>query len=135
MADASELAFHNPGTMAPPLGPYSHVARVPGGSDLLVFAGQIGNAPDGSVPDAPEAQYENALRNVGRMLESEGAGPQHLVKINTYVVGEIDLGEVVTILRSFLGDARPASTFLYVPRLARPSNLVEVEAWAVRPTS
>jgi 2-iminobutanoate/2-iminopropanoate deaminase len=133
MTDASKPAFRNPDTVAPPIGAYSHVAIVPPGAALVAFAGQVGNAPDGSVPEAPEEQYENALRNIVRLLESEGAGPEHLVKLNTYLVAAMDLATVAATRKAILGDVRPASTLVYVPRLAAPQYLVEVEAWAVRP--
>jgi len=133
MADATQLAFRNPDTVAPPIGAYSHLAIVPPGSVLIALAGQVGNAADGSVPGTPEQQYENALRNIVRLLESEGAGPQHLVKLNTYLVEAMDLAVVAGTRKSILGEVRPASTLIYVPRLAAPQYLVEVEAWAVRP--
>lgn len=132
--DASrQPTFANPDTVAPPIGAYSHVAIVPSGAELIAFAGQVGNAPDGSVPSSPEAQYENALRNIVALLESQGAGPQHLVKLNTYLVQAMDLAIVAGTRKAILGEVRPASTLVYVPRLAAEQYLVEVEAWAVRP--
>lgn len=125
--------FRNPATVAPPLGAYSHVVNVPAGAELIVLAGQVGNAPDGEVPPEPEQQYELALRNIVRLLESEGATPAHLVKLNTYLVQPLDLATVRAIRASVLGDAAPAATLVYVPRLAAPEFLVEVEGWAVRP--
>ena len=133
MADASDLTFRNPATVAPPLGAYSHVAIVAPGTELIALAGQVGNAPDGTVPDAPEAQYENALKNIVRLLESEGASPAHIVKPNSYLVRAMDLPTVAAIRKSVLGEVRPAATMVYVPRLATDQYLVEVEAWAVRP--
>ena len=133
MTDASKLTFRNPDTVAPPLGAYSHVAIVAPGTELIALAGQVGNAPDGTVPDAPEAQYENALKNIVRLLESEGATPAQIVKLNSYLVRSMDLPTVAAIRKSVLGDVRPAATMVYVPRLAADQYLVEVEAWAVRP--
>src|SRR4051794_6934537 len=125
--------FVNPDTVAPPIGAYSHVAVVPAGAELIAFAGQVGNAPDGSLPDAPEQQFENALRNIARLLESQGATPAHLVKLNTYLVRPMDLVGVAATRQAIFGEARPASTLVYVPRLAAGKYLVEVEAWAMKP--
>lgn len=133
MADESGPRFNNPDTVAPPLGAYSHVAVVPEGSTLIALAGQVGNAPDGSVPEAPEAQYENALRNIVRLLESEGCTPADIVKLNSYLVRRMDLPTVAATRKAVLGDVRPAATMIYVAALATPEYLVEVEAWAVRP--
>jgi len=131
MTDAP--SFANPDTVAPPIGAYSHVARVPAGATLIAFAGQVGNAIDGSVPETPEQQYENALRNIVRLLESEGASPAQLVKLNIYLVRPMELATVAATRKAILGDVRPASTLVYVPRLAAEQYLVEIEAWAVRP--
>jgi enamine deaminase RidA (YjgF/YER057c/UK114 family) len=129
----SQPTFVNPETVAPPIGAYSHVAIVPAGAELIAFAGQVGNAADGSVPDAPEQQYENALRNIVALLESQGATPAHLVKLNTYLVRPMELATVAATRKAILGDVRPASTLVYVPRLAADQYLVEVEAWAMKP--
>ncbi len=133
MADPLLPTFINPDNVAPPVGAYSHVATAPAGARLMAFAGQVGNAPDGSVPDSPEQQYENALNNIVALLESQGATPAHLVKLNTYLVRPMDLAAVGATRMRVLGNIRPASTLVYVPRLATEQYLVEVEAWAVRP--
>jgi enamine deaminase RidA (YjgF/YER057c/UK114 family) len=125
--------FTNPATVAPPLGAYSHVALVPAGATLIALAGQVGNAPDGTVPAAAEEQYANALRNIVALLESEGCTPAHIVKLNSYLVQRMDLPTVAGTRREILGDVRPAATMVYVAGLAAPEYLVEVEAWAVRP--
>ena len=132
MSTESNITFRNPSTVAPPLGAYSHVVTVPSGTDLIVLSGQVGNEIDGSVPPEPEKQYELALRNLVRLLESEGAGPADLVKLNTYLVQSLDLPTVRAIRTSILGDVAPAATLIYVPRLAGPDYLVEVEGWAAR---
>ena len=133
MPDANLPTHTNPDTVAPPIGAYSHVAIVPPGAQLIALAGQVGNAPDGSLPDTPEEQFENALRNIVRLLESQGATPAHLVKLNSYLVRPMDLAGVAATRKAILGDVRPASTLVYVPRLAAEHYLVEIEAWAVKP--
>jgi len=124
--------FTSPDTVAPPLGAYSHVAVVPAEATLVALAGQVGNAPDGTVPDTAEAQYENALRNIVALLASEGCTPADIVKLNSYLVQRMDLPTVAATRRAVLGDVRPAATMVYVAALAAPEYLVEVEAWAVR---
>ena len=132
MASRSTPTFNNPETVAPPLGAYSHVAVVPEGATLIALAGQVGNAPDGTIPDTPEEQYANALRNIVRLLESEGCTPANIVKINSYLLQRMDLPTVAATRKEILGDVRPAATMIYVAGLAAPEYLVEVEAWAAR---
>jgi enamine deaminase RidA (YjgF/YER057c/UK114 family) len=128
----AEIAFRNPDTVAPPLGAYSHVAAIPSGMRLLVLAGQVGRDVDGLVPDGAERQYELALRNLVRLLESEGATPADLVKLNTYLVQPMDFAKVRAIRESVLGPVAPPATLVYVAGLAGPEYLVEVDGWAAR---
>ncbi|MES2058790.1 MAG: RidA family protein [Pseudomonadota bacterium] len=132
-AAASAQEISNPSTVAPPIGRYSHLAVVPAGSDMLYVAGQVGNAPDGSIAADAEAQYERALRNVVAILASQGASPHNIVKLNVFLVKPIAYERSAAIRAAVLGDAVPPSTLVYVVRLARPDLMVEVEAIAVRP--
>lgn len=131
--DVPGLTFRNPDTVPAPIGPYSHLAIVAPGTTLLVIAGQVGLGPDGVLPPDPESQYENALKNVVAILASVGATPAHLVKVNAYLVRPIELARSRAIRAAVFGDARPASTLVYVPRLVTEQYLVEVEATAVKP--
>lgn len=125
------LRFVNPPTVAAPTG-YSHVAIVAPGTELMFLAGQVGAKPDGAVPEEPEAQYEQALANVIALLAAEGASPADLVKVNTYLVRPLAVERIREIRRRHLGAVAPASTLVYVPRLAQERYLVEIEAVAVR---
>jgi enamine deaminase RidA (YjgF/YER057c/UK114 family) len=133
-AGVGAQAISNPPAVAPPVGRYSHLAVVPGGSDLMVVAGQVGNAPDGTVAAEPEAQFERALRNVVAILASEGASARNLVKLNVYLVKPLNPARATAIRIAVLGDAVPPSTLVYVVRLARPEFLVEIDAMAMRPS-
>lgn len=132
MSDLNKISFQSPDVVAQPLGAYSHLAIVPSGFELLILAGQVGNQIDGTVPPDPEAQYELALLNVVRILESQRLQPTDIVKLNTYLVRPLDLDKFRTIRQSILGSIAPPTTLIYVPRLATLDYLVEVEAWAAR---
>ena len=58
--------------------------------------------------------------------------PTDVVKLVTYVVGELDAAARRQALDRAFGDHLTTSTLLYVARLAAPQYLVEVDAWAVR---
>ena len=133
MTGQRKVAFRNPPTIAPPLGIYSHVAVVPPGSALIVVAGQVGCDPGGAVPADPVEQYRLALANLVAILASEGAGPGHLIKLNSYLVGPMPREAMRAARRSVLGDAAPPATMGYVAGLASEEYRVEVEGWAVRP--
>ena len=42
--------FSNPREVHAPVGPYSHTAVVPAGTELVFVSGQVGMRADGSVP-------------------------------------------------------------------------------------
>lgn len=122
----------NPDSIHAPLGRYVHQIEVSGESRLLFLSGQLGMEPDGSLPDDPVAQLGVALQNVLLNLEAAGYEPMDLVKITTYVVGEMDPAGRRAEMERLLGDHVPTSTLVFVAALARPEFKVEIDAWAVR---
>ena len=120
----------NPDQVHPPIGLYSHQIEVRGSQRWLAIAGQVGRAPDGSVPADPIEQLSLALDNIRRTLEAAGMTVEDVVKVNWYLVGDIDAAARRQISEAWLGGHRPASTLVYVARLAAPEYRVEVEAWA-----
>ena len=122
----------NPDSIHAPLGRYVHQIEVSGESRLLFLSGQLGMEPDGSLSDDPVAQLTVALENILRNLEAAGFEPTDLVKITTYVVGEMDPAGRRAEMDRRLGDHVPTSTLVFVAALARPDFKVEIDAWAVR---
>ena len=122
----------NPATIHAPLGRYVHQIEVSGESRMLFLAGQVGIAPDGSVPADPVSQLGVALDNVMANLEAAGFESADLVKLTTYVVGEMDAAGRRAELDRVLGSHLTTSTLVYVAALASPDYKVEVDAWAIR---
>ncbi|ESR23773.1 RidA family protein [Lutibaculum baratangense] len=125
----------NPGNLAPPIGRYRHLSVIPAGHDILAIAGQVGVDLDGNLPATVEEQLENALKNIERILESEGLDVSSVFKINIWLAEEIDMDRYVAAWRAFHNDDPPATMFAYVARLIRPEYLCEIEAWAARPAT
>jgi enamine deaminase RidA (YjgF/YER057c/UK114 family) len=125
----------NPPTVAKPVAAYSHVAEVPPGTRLLYLAGQVGNRPDGSLPESVEDQAVQALENIRLILAAEGARPQDIVKLTFYVAAKPASLAKLNAKRTemFAGTAPPPSTWVQVAGLARPEYLVEIEAVAAAP--
>ena len=122
----------NPESIHAPLGRYVHQIEVSGESRLLFLSGQLGMEPDGSVSDDPVEQLTVALENILRNLETGGYEIADLVKITTYVVGEMDPAGRRAEMDRLLGDHVPTSTLVFVAALARPEFKVEIDAWAIR---
>jgi len=124
---------HNPPTVHPPAGKYSHGVETASGARLLYVAGQIGARPDGSTAPTDEAQCDQAWANVKAVLAAAGMGVADVVKFNAYVT-RADLIPVYRGARDrALGDvAPPASTLVVVAALANPAWVVEIECVAAK---
>ena len=120
----------NPESIQAPIGRYVHQIEVSNPSRLLFISGQVGNRPDGSVPEDAVEQFEIALQNVLANLEAAGLGVESLMKITTYVVGELDPAGRRAVLDRHLGAHWSCSTLVFVAALASPAYKVEIDGWA-----
>jgi enamine deaminase RidA (YjgF/YER057c/UK114 family) len=133
---AANLRFLNPGTIAKPPG-YTHVVEATGPNRLIYIAGQLGLDMANNIVGGPgdfRAQATQAFENLKNALAAVGAGFEHVIKLNNYLV---DIGHI-SIFREvrdqFINtSAPPASTTIAIAGLARPGALFEVEAVAVLP--
>jgi 2-iminobutanoate/2-iminopropanoate deaminase len=122
----------SPSTVAPPAGRYSLAIEVPPNARWLHISGQVGTAPDGTVPADASGQAANCWRNILSILADGGMTVGDLVKVTVFLTREQDIPAYREARDRALGDARPASTLLVVSKLASPSFLVEVEATAAK---
>ena len=76
------------------------------------------------------AQADQVLRNIGAILESQGAGFADLVSIRVYVTDVAFRGAVAAARDRYFKPPFPPSTFLVVKSLAFPELLVEIDATA-----
>ncbi|MFC9585266.1 RidA family protein [Streptomyces yangpuensis] len=115
---------------------YSHTATVPGGTELVLIAGQYGSGPDGAVVSAGfTEQVERTFHNIGLALAAHGLDLGHVVGLRTYVVDHdvTRLGPIAAAVRERWGSKPPTQTLIGVAALATPDVLFEVEAVAARP--
>ena len=128
--------FHNPDSIAKPRG-YSHVVEAATPGKILFVAGQLGLDLDNNIVGAPgdfRAQAEQVFRNLEQALAAAGAGFEHVVKLNNYLVDIAQIAIFREVRDRFVDTAAPpASTAIAVPALARPGALLEVEAIALVP--
>jgi 2-iminobutanoate/2-iminopropanoate deaminase len=124
--------FLNPRDVHAPVGPYSHTALVPAGTQIVFLAGQVGMRRDGSIPDGFAEQAEVTFENVRACLAAHGLGVDAVVKLGVFVLPGQDLQVLRAIREKHFGTHRPTSTTVYVPALASPAFLLEVEAVAVK---
>lgn len=116
-----------------PFANYAHAVEVPAGMRLLVLSGQLGIAPDDSVPEGAEAQADLCFQNIAAVLAEAGAGPEAVVRLNAYVSAREHLAGYMAARDRFVADPTPASTLMIVTGFAREAFVVEVEALAALP--
>jgi enamine deaminase RidA (YjgF/YER057c/UK114 family) len=128
------IRFSNPDTMPKPPG-YSHVVEVTGPCRTVYFAGQLGIDKTGRLGADAREQIEMAFANVKAALTSVGAGFEHVVKLNNYVVDiGTNLAHYREVRSKYVNTASsPASTTVGVPQLAVKGALFEMEAIAILP--
>jgi 2-iminobutanoate/2-iminopropanoate deaminase len=127
--------FVNPRDVHPPVGPYSHTAAVPSGTELVFVSGQVGMRADGSVPASFAEQAELTFLNLRACLAAHGLGLEAVVKLGVFVVAGQDFQALRAARERHFGPHRPTSTSVYVPQLASPAFLLEIEAIAAKPST
>ena len=125
------LTVRNPSTVAPPLARYAHAVEIPPGARALFISGQVGIAPDGTVPTGFAEQAELAMDNVEALLAKAGMGLNNLAKLNFYLIRREDAALLTEIRQRRWASAQPAAvTALFVSGLVKPELLIEIEAVA-----
>jgi enamine deaminase RidA (YjgF/YER057c/UK114 family) len=128
----------NPRAVAAPIGKYSHLTRVPAGSELLFIAGQVGNDATGAIPDDSYRQTLQVLGNVEALLDSAGLAPKNLIRLLSFVAGADALpgyyqARDEVYARWFPAADYPGHSLAVVAALAQPALFVELEGWAAIP--
>ena len=111
------------------IGPYSQAIMA---GDLLFTSGQLGLDPEtGALPEGTGAQAEQALRNIGAILEAAGFRKTDVIKTVVYIKDMNDFAAVNEIYAAFFGGHKPARSCVEVSRLPK-NGLIEIEAVARR---
>jgi len=105
---------------------------------LVFVGGQIGwNSAQVFESDDFIAQTWQTLMNIRAILESAGAGPEHMARMTWYVVDRVEysarLKELGAVYREVMGKNFPAMTCVEVSGLMEDRAKVEIEVTAVLP--
>ncbi len=103
--------------------------------NMLFLRGQVGTDFDGKLigPGNPEAQTEQAMKNVKQLLEEAGSCLEHICKITIYLTDSAIREPVYRTIGKWLKGVFPVSTGVVVAGLAKPEWLLEVDVIAVIP--
>ena len=123
---------YNPAGIAGPFGHYDHGVEAVDVSRLLHVSGQVGTAPDDTVPDDVAAQIEQVWLNIEAVLADAGMTTANIVRTITYMLDADYVPLLAAARREHLGDDhKAASTTIVVAGLVRPEWKVEIDAVAV----
>jgi len=78
------ITSSNPTAVRAPTG-YTHGLLLQGVERRLIVSGQVGVAPDGSVPSTGEGQIAQAFANLRAVLEANGMSVTNLVKTTVFL--------------------------------------------------
>jgi enamine deaminase RidA (YjgF/YER057c/UK114 family) len=126
--------FINPKALLSPPG-YSHAAKVNKGT-MVYLAGQVPCDVSGKLVGAGnvEAQAEQVYSNIKTAIEAAGGTMADIVKLTTFILAEVDpanMPKLRAVRERYVNSAHPpASTLVYISRLAQPGWLIEIEAVA-----
>lgn len=108
--------------------PYNQAIRA---GDLVFVAGQLGVSLETGELIGPgiAEQTEQAMRNMGAILEEAGSGLDKLLKTTVFLVHLADFAEMNEVYARFVGDRPPARSTIEISQLP-VGGRVEIEAIA-----
>jgi enamine deaminase RidA (YjgF/YER057c/UK114 family) len=117
---------------------FSHVAVVSGAVRTIYVGGQDAITADGGIVGKGDlgAQTTQILANIQTALAAAGAGLEHVIKWNVFVVEGHPVGPALEAFKQAWGDRSappPLITAVFVARLGHPDWLAEMDAIAVVP--
>jgi 2-iminobutanoate/2-iminopropanoate deaminase len=122
----------NPAAIRPPFARYSHGIALPAGARLVVTSGQLGVAPDDTVPEDVEAQAVLCFENIKAILAEAGMTLADVVRFSAFVTDRAYFPIYGAVRGRYVAGNAFASTLLVVSGFTRPEFKIEVEATAAR---
>jgi enamine deaminase RidA (YjgF/YER057c/UK114 family) len=114
---------------------FTQVVAVTGPGKTIYVGGQDAVDASGTIIGKGDikAQVEQVFKNLQTALEASGAGLEHIVKWNIYIVQGQPLRPAFEVSQKIWGGRPnpPAISVMFVAGLANPEFLVEVDAIAV----
>ena len=108
------LKHHTPASIHPPFSNYVLGVEVPANQRLLFCSGQLGIAPDASIPESASAQAKICFANIMAVLESAGMDFSNIIRINAYVSDRAFLPDYMAVRNALFPLGAPASTLMIV---------------------
>ncbi len=116
----------------PTRGRFSQVGEIAPGARIYYLAGQTPGRPDGTVPESFKEQADQVYANIAAVLKGCGMTFENVAKVTTYLLNPDDMAVWSDAQKRAFGNVLPASTLLYISRLARPEFKIEVDVIAAK---
>jgi enamine deaminase RidA (YjgF/YER057c/UK114 family) len=101
--------------------------------DTLYVSGQVGRDEHLKVIADTELQFEQAFRNVGKVLDAAGFAFSDIVELETWFLDfPKDLGLFMQVKDRFLGTTTPTWTGFGVAAFSMPGIVCEIKVTAVK---
>lgn len=114
-----------------PAGPYSPGMQL---DRLLFISGQAATDPaTGQQAEGIEAQTEQVLRNLERILVAGGSSLQHVLRCGVFLVDMKEFPRMNAVYERVFAGHRPARTTVQVSALPDPGLRVEIDCIAYVP--
>jgi enamine deaminase RidA (YjgF/YER057c/UK114 family) len=122
----------NPATIRAPFAQYSHAVHVTTPGRMVFASGQLGIAPDDTVPEDVEAQAVLCFENIKAILAEAGMTLDDVVRFTAYVTDRSYFPIYGAVRGRYVEGNAFASTLVIVSGFTRPEFKIEVEVTAVR---
>jgi 2-iminobutanoate/2-iminopropanoate deaminase len=122
----------NPASIRAPFAAYSHGIVSPPGARLLFTSGQLGVAPDDTVPEDAEAQAVLCFESIKAILADADMSFADVVRFNAFVTDRAYFSIYGAVRSRYVTGSAFASTLVIVTGFTRPEFKVEVEVTAAR---
>ena len=122
----------SPAAIRAPFARYSHGLLVAPGARMLFASGQLGVAPDDTVPEDIEAQAVLCFENIGAILAEAKMNFADVVRFNAFVTDRAYFPVYGAVRSRYVTGDAFASTLVVVSGFTRPEFKIEVEVTAAR---
>ena len=121
----------NPPSIRAPFAAYSHGLLVEAPKRMIFASGQLGVAPDDTIPEDIEAQAALCFENIRAILAEGGMDFSHVVRFSAFVTDRAYFPVYGRVRSRYVSGDAFASTLVIVAGFTRPEFKIEVEMTAL----
>lgn len=121
----------NPSSIRAPFAAYSHGLLVEAPKRMIFASGQLGVAPDDTIPEDIEAQAALCFENIRAILAEGGMDFSHVVRFSAFVTDRAYFPVYGRVRSRYVSGDAFASTLVIVAGFTLPEFKIEVDVTAL----